>query len=223
MCKEPGKYAKKLEECWDNDCHEGTLTLFGKEITVFTKEPPYRDPEENEDGGWGNDWDECGGQKCAFIDDTYWTGWYEQDLGNDLRYVMDDIVEEIFNTHSAKFKVTCKLTESYKKPFDSTLDPDDYFDDENLSDEKLLEKVTEYFKSAIERDLGGDNLQVTLDRATGIATATFTGDRFTTKDILLNDNTRIWGGEYLESGDIECLDEDVKKFFKEAYDYTISF
>ena len=225
MCKEAGKYAKQLEECWNNDCHEGTLTIFGKEITVFTKEPHYKDLEEEaSEDGWNSGWDEeeCGGQKCAFIDDTYWTGWYEQDLGNDLREVMNDIVEEIFNTHSAKFKVTCQLEEPYNTPFDPNKEYD-YDEEENLPDDKLLEKITEVFKSTIENDLYGDNLQVTVDRTAGTATATFTGDRFTTRSILLDGEDSVYGGDYMENGKIECLDEDVKKFFNEAYSYTISF
>ena len=82
-----------LEKCYEEHSHEGEFKIFGKTIQVFKSE-----------GNWVEEEDE-GTKFCAFIDEEYWTGWYNGswDQEEALRDVMEDVSRKVCEGRSLKF------------------------------------------------------------------------------------------------------------------------
>lgn len=203
---------KILEECYNLHCHEGTFTLLGHTINVFTKETIY---PTTEDGLTDFSAEPLfyGGHKCAFIDDTYWTGWYYPDPGYDLKECMEDVTKEIFK--KSNFKCSFDVTYNKKIKFSNS------------------EKLTEYFLSSLKEVL---NLDLIKDESLNIISVDPENCKFTANCDLYNDMVYyLFADEellitgYYSSDNIENVkytiehEQEIKDFFEQAFNYTLSF
>ena len=139
--------ADQLSSCYNYDCHEGEFNILGKKITVFTREPVYH-TDETGNIDFSREPISYGGDKCAFIDDTYWTGWYYPNCMEDLKACMTDVTKHLFEDASIKFTITGTLKENIFSNFIENYVPEDHYEDEpyyhdpeesgNYTDEELL-------------------------------------------------------------------------------------
>jgi len=203
---------KILKECYDRHCHEGTFTLLGHTINVFTKEPIYPTTKEGIPD-FTKEPLSYGGHKCAFIDNTYWTGWYYPDPGNDLKECMKEVTKEIFKKSN------------FKCSFEITYNNEIYFSNS--------EKLKEYFLSSLKEVL---NLNLIKDDSLNITSIDTENCKFTANCDLYNDMVYYLFAdkeslipEYFYSDNIKNIkytienEQEIKDFFEKAFNYTLSF
>jgi hypothetical protein len=167
--------ADQLSSCYNFDCHEGEFNILGKKITVFTREPVYH-TDETGNIDFSREPISDGGDKCAFIDDTYWTGWYYPNCMEDLKACMTDVTKHLFEDASIKFTITGTLKENIFSNFIENYIPEDHYEDEpyyhdpeesgNYTDEELLNAFKQelsYCYNIDESDIKSFNI-IELDR-----------------------------------------------------------
>lgn len=233
--------AELLQECFEKHCHEGEFNLFGKKITVFTREPEYQ-LDENNCPMFDKEPISYGGHKCAFIDDTYWTGWYCPDIGNDLKYCMEDVTKKLFESVEIKFTIIGSLKETIFPKYIENYIPEDWYDKEvychdpeesgNYKDEELLEAFkTElnYCFKVDETDIKSLNI-IELDRTNHSFKVEVTLNNYILYDFFKDEDTLVsyneWSSNYHVINSISCsfeYGEEINKYMKEAFSYSISF
>lgn len=233
--------AELLQSCYENHCHEGEFNILGKTIRVFTKEPTY---QKDKDGfnDYSKDPIAYGGHKCAFIDDTYWTGWYCPDLGNDLKYCMEDVTKKILETAEIKFTITGTLKKAIFPQYIENYIPEDHYEDEpyyhdpeesgNYKEEELLEAFkTElnYCFDMDESDIKSLNI-IELDRINHTFKVEVTLFNYILFDFFKDEyglvNYNEWSYDYNIIDSISYSfehEEEIKQYMKEAFSYSISF
>lgn len=231
--------ADLLQACYENHCSEGEFNILGKTIRVFTKEPTY---QKDKDGfnDYSKDPIAYGGHKCAFIDDTYWTGWYCPDLGNDLKYCMEDVTKKLFESANIKFTITGTLKEKVFPQYIDNYLPEDWYDEEvyyhdpeesgNFTDEEL----SEYLKKELESSLTVDDLDIKsiniieLDRVNHTFKVEVILENYILFDFFKDEDDLISSydaGKYVIDSISYSFEheEEIQKYMKEAFNYSISF
>lgn len=203
-----------LQDCYNHHCHSGEFSLFGKHIIVFTKEPVYP-IDENGLPNYDEEPISYGGDKCAFIDDTYWSGWYEQDLGNDLYYCMKDVTKHLFESDNIKFTITGTLNSEKNT---------------ECSDEECKQKLLNDFNKSVNidtLDIQTINI-IEIDRINNSFKIEVTlhdyalFDFFKSQEDLINKYV-IFDSEIIETIEYSYENkEEIKKYFNDAFSYSIS-
>ena len=233
--------ADKLAHCYEYDCHEGEFNILGKKITVFTREPIYH-TDETGNIDFSRDPISDGGDKCAFIDDTYWTGWYYPNCMNDLKACMTDVTKQLFEDASIKFTITGTLKEKIFSNFIENYIPEDWYDEEvyyhdpeetgNYTDEELLEAFNSELKNSFEvdeEDIKSLNI-IELDRVNHKFKAEVILQNYVLFDFFKNENKLVsyndWTNNYYVIDSISSTfehEEEIKQYMKDAFSYTLSF
>jgi len=205
--------AKNLEFCYDNYSHEGEFVVLGRHINVFRKcEHLNVDSEkEEEENGWGGSWETPPADCGAFIDEDYFTGWFEEDLGNDLRYVMKDVLKHIF-------KVSDIIA--------FTIKGDVNIDDVEIPELEIKKGLkTDILKVLENFGFKGAVLKLSFDYDRESFVATFRGPAtlLSSAYVYLDDLAQDVQCDYLRSCELEPLEPSVKEFMDTAFETKIDF
>lgn len=202
---------EQFQECLNHHSHEGEWEVFGKTITIFRAEPKYT---EREDGSFDWEEDEIAGMVCGFIDNSYFTGWYEQGP-NDLKKAMEDICSELFKNRQVDWNFSGTLWSLSKE------------EKELYSRKSLVESVRKEVKRELPLlGLKPDSIRMDLNLVwnDGIFFGTASSNGwFPLSEIVLKKQNSFTGEELIREGKVELASPALKQFFKEAFSYTISF
>lgn len=233
--------ADQLSSCYNFDCHEGEFNILGKKITVFTREPVYH-TDETGNIDFSREPISDGGDKCAFIDDTYWTGWYYPNCMEDLKACMTDVTKHLFEDASIKFTITGTLKENIFSNFIENYIPEDHYEDEpyyhdpeesgNYTDEELLNAFKQelsYCYNIDESDIKSFNI-IELDRVNYTFKAEIYLYNYILFDFFKDEYSLVtyndWSYNYYVIDSISFTfehEEEIKEYMKNAFSYTLSF
>ena len=202
---------EQFQECLNYHSHEGEWEVFGKKITIFRAEPKFT---KREDGSFDREGEETAGMVCGFIDNSYFTGWYEQGP-NDLKYTMEDICSELFKNRQVDWK------------FSGTLWSLSEEEKELYSRNSLVESVRKEVKRELPL-LGLDPASIRMDGTLVWKDGIFFGTAsskgwFALSEIMLEEQNSFTGEELIREGKVELASPELIQFFKEAFSYTLSF
>lgn len=203
-----------LEECYNLHCHEGTFNLLGHTINVFTKEEIYPTTKEGIPD-FTKEPLSYGGHKCAFIDNTYWTGWYYPDLGNDLKECMKEVTKEILEKSNFK----CSFEVTYEDELN-----EEYSNLDDLKNHLLLALKSNLNSSLIEDesliitniDNKNNKFHAICNLCSRMMYYLFTDEESLTDEYYYSENIT----------DIKCSidhEQEIEDFFEKAFNYTLSF
>ncbi len=193
---------KKLEFCAEHFSHEGEFSVLGHTIVIYRT----CDWEDYDTGEYHEEYGDVG----AFLDEDYFTGWYEADLGRDLRYVMEDVTNELL-----------KVLPDQKFSFAGTFEKDEDLPDEEYS-KLILEVLLKWFQEEGISSLPSNlSLSVDLEKET-FSGSFIAGKEIVEKTLLLNEDRAY--NQYLEiSMKIKCSSDELNDYFQQAFDYKIDW
>jgi len=187
-----------LDQFYSEHSHEGTFNVADWEIFVFRKTGNYAD---------------CGALVANnHTDKFYFTGWFEEDCGNDLKAVMLDVIKYMFANG-----FTVKIT------VNGDIDSDTC---ENYSIANLKNLVKIDCENAVESFVSDSkSLNITVDKDNEKFTATFNGGYWAWLSVKNGE------GFFAESSPKVCsdfsdemiFDDQIKKFTENAFNYSVDF